>query len=636
MAETADIELSVGAIADVASITKAGEQIRSMLNKYIMESLGAIGIRGTTLSGFLTQARNAKTGLEVYSAYRNAQTEVKSIKADLTKMEKAGLGNMSSADTAVLNAVSDTLGIAVNTSRRTEVYAKINDRLSTYRKRKKEALVAAADAAKVIPGVSDYRGSLFPDTQDISKTIYKNALTPSERTAAAVDAISAFGSVSASPDRISQAIYRNIYSKGFTADERARAEEDARAVWAVKENTKALKTLSVIATGVVATSFKTMANVLPTYWHESVTRSTFGHLAAAAERTQIVGSGVGSIAGNVIGGLIGGLIGGPAGATIGASVLGSVGGTIGSLSGKYEGERLQSVQKTIAQINDRYRAQGIYGGQYSVGYANAVQETGMASSGDVEKMVHNSATLGARMMFGQVGDNEMLMYSLMPGYFAAAMAGKTGPELADAFAADLNRLPPQLRVHVAESVGGGSLGMMAYAASPTFGYVQGQAGSLSSIDAAIMRAGAGYHVQGGVRGVLDRIKEEGAIYGDISYGLMNPESGVYLPTGDSAELTLASPVAGKRAVPRLVQGGIKDMLSAMPTYSPEYYKTASRKISSSDAIEAGDAYSTIRNTRDRILQHQTININVDGETIKSQDVDNVIQEGTLLTQTLGF
>ena len=68
MAENADIELTVGAIADVASITKAGEQIRAMLNKYVMESMGAIGVRGTTISGFLSQAANARTGLEVYSA----------------------------------------------------------------------------------------------------------------------------------------------------------------------------------------------------------------------------------------------------------------------------------------------------------------------------------------------------------------------------------------------------------------------------------------------------------------------------------------------------------------------------------------------------------------------------------------
>ena len=621
MAETADFILEAAVLPDISSAKKAGAALRAEIEKALSGLPADIREAASgSKNSYLGTLGSARSGQALYTTLTNIRAGLKRGVA-----ARSVLDYLTVEQEDAVRQVDELIKQRTNLTRRLYINEPVNKQLS-----QKRLATKVAEATKALGrGLPSDFVEQYMEAKESgdTKTLAKLQRQYKEKAIAARTVLS-------NPALATDAKYGAAMSVVDVQDEMRNREKQQQD--AIKENTKALKTLSVIATGVVATSFKTMANVLPTYWHESVTRSTFGHLAAAAERTQIVGSGVGSIAGNVIGGLIGGLIGGPAGATIGASVLGSVGGTIGSLSGKYEGERLQSVQKTIAQINDRYRAQGIYGGRMSVGYAAAVQETGMASAGDVEKMVHNSATLGARMMFGQVGDNEMLMYSLMPGYFAAAMAGKTGPELADAFAADLNRLPPQLRVWAAEGVGGGSLGMMAYAASPTFGYVQGQAGSLSSIDAAIMRAGAGYHVQGGVRGVLDRIKEEGAIYGDISYGLMNPESGVYLPTGDSAELTLASPVAGKRAVPRLVQGGIKDMLSAMPTYSPEYYKTASRKISSSDAIEAGDAYSTIRHTRDRILQHQTININVDGETIKSQDVDNVIQEGTLLTQTLGF
>lgn len=621
MATNLDIELNAGVLPDLDSAKKAGAALKAEMAKALASLPGEI--RDAT-KVYLSALGTAKSGQSVYNAVSNIRTGIKRGVAARTALD-----GFTPEQEDAIRQVDEFVRQRANVLRRLYINEPVNKELSQRRlKTKVEEATKALGRGISSDFVEKYMAAEEAgDTQTLAK------LQRQFKTKAI-----AARTILANPALATDAKYSAAMSVAEVQDEirnREKQQEDA-----VKENTKALKTLSVIATGVVATGFKTMANVLPTYWHESVTRSTFGHLAAAAERTKIVGSGVGSIAGNIIGGVIGGLIGGPAGAMIGAGVLGSVGGTIGSLSGKYEGERLQSVQKTIAQINDRYRAQGIYGGQMSVGYAAAVQETGMASAGDVEKMVHNSATLGARMMFGQVGDNEMLMYSLMPGYFAAAMAGKTGPELADAFAADLNRLPPQLRVHVAESVGGGSLGMMAYAASPTFGYVQGQAGSLSSIDTAIMRAGAGYHVQGGVRGVLDRIKEEGVIYGDIAYGVKNPEPGVYLPTGASAELTLTSPyekiLPGKRMVPKLVQGGIGDMLDEMPTYTPEYYKTASRKISSSDAIEAGDAYSTIRSTRDRILQHQTININVDGETIKSQEVDNVIQEGTLLTQTLGF
>lgn len=615
MAESFDIVLNSGVLPDIASAKKAGKQLREAMEQELTKvtarkpgvysgvNFAALGLAKT--SGFETYRQLAEIERAMYFTNTSKLDDFEKIRH---------------------REALDGIRIAKNVAKRLTVNDPINEQLAAKRLQKKYD-----NAVDVISGgLSSDFVDRYMSAKDAGDTATLAALKKEYRKQSR-----AARTILQNPELGEDSTYEMALSVLGIQDEiknREKQQEDA-----VKENTKAIKTLSVIATNVVATGFKTFAEALPTYWHEAVTRSTFGHLSAEAKRAEIYGGGAGSAIGNVLGGIVGGLIGGPIGAQIGSSVLSSVGSTIGSLSGKFKGERLESVQRSIAQINDRYRAQGIYGGQLSVGYAAAVQETGMASSGDVEKMVHNSATLGARMMFGQVGDNEMLMYSLMPGYFAAAMAGKTGAELAEAFAADLNRLPPQLRVHVAESVGGGSLGMMAYAASPTFGYVQGNAGKLASIDTAIMRAGAGYHVQGGVRGVLDRMTEEGTIYGDVSFGLNNSQEGVFLPTGSSAELALGVRASDRVKLPfGLEKRGVLKRIFGEPVYSSAYYKAASRRVSSDDVEDAGMARSTISNARERILQPLTVNVNLGEETIATQQTVNEIQEGTLLTQTLGF
>lgn len=615
MAENADIELTVGGIVDVASITKAGQQIRSMLQRYVADSLSFIGVGAPQSLGALS---GAKTGLEVYSHLSELRRELQKTKRNLNRM-----GLMDATEEAVINSVIESVGLGVNVSRRTSINEPVNKLLSARRAAEKEALAHSSVLS----------------SNSVSAAVYRNVLgrgmTAEERNRARADAMSAWAPIEEDPrqkvidsQKAYAAIYRNIYSKGFTADERARAEEDARAVWAVRDNTKALKQLSVIATNVVASGLKTFAEVLPTYWHENVTRSTFGRLEAEAARAKSYGRFGGTALGSVLGGVIGGVIGsaaGPAGsaagAAYGASILGSAGGAAGALWGDYKGERLQSVKRSIQQVQQRYRAYGIYGGQYGVGYANTVAETGMASASDVEKMTHNSATLGARMMFGQVGENEMLMYSLMPGYFAAAMSGASSEKLAEAFAADLDKLPPQLRVWAAESVGGGSLGMMAFANSPNFGYVQAHAGETRAYDAAQMLAGAGFQVQSGVRGIIDRRAETSALYSDVAYAMGRPRAGVWQPADYGAELALTESKIGQ----------------VYPWMARRAYANAERYITSSDPETVAKGMGIANRATQRVLQ--TINVNIDGETVKSQE--NVITEDELnggysLSYTLGM
>lgn len=606
MAQKADIELSVGAIADVASINKAGQQIRAMLQQYVSESLSAIGMRSPAVSQSLGMLRQASSPLEVYSALRATKARVAKVQQDERKLDKL-FGTYDPEKERVLDSLIDSLNVASNIARRTGVYGPINKQLAS----KAAAARAALSAEQARIGAES--------SSSIAAAIYRNTygkgLTPDERARLKADALATFTPIEEDPrqqaidsQRSMAAIYKNIYSKGFTPDERERARNDAMAVWAVRDNTKAIKQLTVVATGVVATGLKTIADVLPTYWHENVTRSTFGRMEAEVARTKAVGRGGGGIAGSIIGGVLGAVVGGTAGAMVGTGVGSQIGGTVGGLWGQYSEERLESTKRSIKQIQERYRARGIYGGQYSVGYANTVAETGMATAGDVEKMTHNSATLAARMMFGQVGENEMLMYSLMPGYFAAAMSGASSEQLAEAFAADLNRLPPQLRAWAAESVGGGSLGMMAYVNSPNFGYVQRQAGTIRAYDAAQMMVGAGFQVQSGVRGFIDRQAEMAALGADVSYAMGHQRAGVWLPDNYGAELALTQSKIGQ----------------VSPFLARKAYAQAERWVTSGDVEDRTVGERQINSLTSRVL-HQTINLNVDGETIKTVD-NEVTQE----------
>lgn len=579
MAQEEDVLLYAGVLPDLASAEKAGKELRATLEKQLYGFAADIGkhVHSTDeLYSSIAKFGKSTGGMStLYTAGNVRRAMQRLVLTDVDASTRYGASNK------IVEAVSDIRAVE-NAVRRLVLNDPINQRISEIRREQKAEASQARQA--------------------------EEAIIAREKTTQAI--------------RPMMGIYKNVYSRSMNDEERDRARRDAEAVWGpIKENTKAIKTLTVVATGVVATGLKTFAQALPTYWNESVTRSTYGRMAAEAQRVGIVSKGVGSIGGTILGGIVGGALGGFPGAAIGASILGNVGGSVGELAGDYKKSRLESTIKSIAAVNNRYRAQGVYGGRFSVGYASAVQETGMASASDVENMTHNAATLGARMMFGQVGENEMLMYSLMPEYFAAAMSGASGAELAEAFSRSLNRLPPNLRVWVAESVGGGSLGMLAYTNSPTFGYIQSRAGGFHAQDAALMAAGAGFHTQSAVRGVMDRLAEESAVYADVAYALAHQKAGVFMSEGTLPERSI------------LEKKGI-----TLPRWFASYgYRDTGRMVTSGETGDIIDASGRLYRTRSRVLQ--TINVNIDSETIKSQG--NTITEEELsgqsptLTYTLG-
>ena len=267
---------------------------------------------------------------------------------------------------------------------------------------------------------------------------------------------------------------------------------------ALVENSRATKQAamnSMILSGAIsgiAAITGAVSTIMPSLWGQHVTRNVFASKTAYNERIKTAGQTGGGILGTVLGGVAGALIGGPAGAIVGSSVGGTTLGALGGLFGESKKAKWEAHQRTIGDMQTRLRASHMYRGAYSTSFGSMIQEMGMASAGDMENMVGNSQTLAARMMFGQVGENEMLMYSLMPNYFAAAMAGASDAELAAAYAQDLNALPPMFRLWAGSSVGGGSAGMAAFAQDSMFGEVLKGARFAHGVDNAMVGYSGGW------------------------------------------------------------------------------------------------------------------------------------------------
>lgn len=275
------------------------------------------------------------------------------------------------------------------------------------------------------------------------------------------------------------------------------------------ENTKEMRKLaltqvaaSTAITGATA-AIGMASTILPSMWGQHVTRNVFDAKTAYIGRITSGGKMGGTVVGGALGGAVGAYFGGPAGALIGTNIGSTVGGAIGGLFGEKKESTWKAHQKTISDMQARIRMNNMYRGAYSTSFGNMIQEMGMASAGDMESMVGNSQTLAARMMFGQVGENEMLMYSLMPNYFAAAMNGASDAELAQAYAQDLNALPPMFRLWAGSAVGGGSTGMAAFAQDPFFASVMKNAGYAHAIDNALIGYSGGWQAGSVERGVMN-------------------------------------------------------------------------------------------------------------------------------------
>lgn len=227
--------------------------------------------------------------------------------------------------------------------------------------------------------------------------------------------------------------------------------------------------------------------MLESYWGESITRSVYGSKQAYAERWRVGGQAVGLAAGTAVG-----AFGGPVGMGIGAAL----GAILGPLYGDYKSKKNEADIKSAEEMIARIRNKAMFGSAYNTYFANALASV---TGGDgMAELANQSMSLRARMMLGQVGEYDMLYYSMMPNYFAALMNGITGPQLAKIYQSDLGAIgDTSMRYVVGQAIGGQNAYAMAnnpYFSSLYAGLV-GRAGQYESsarrLETGFMAARAG-------------------------------------------------------------------------------------------------------------------------------------------------
>lgn len=193
----------------------------------------------------------------------------------------------------------------------------------------------------------------------------------------------------------------------------------------------------------------------------------------------------GQILGGLIGGVVGALVGGPMGAVIGATGVGGLAG----LWGNYKQKELEAVLKTVATTTSARRDHLLFRGSSGFALGQAMEDAGFGTASDLNNMRWTGQTLPGAMALGMVGEQDMLMLSLMPEYFAALMGGADASTLAQAYSTSVGRLPAQLQPLVSTMVPGGSTGMYANALDPQFSrFANGYAADFQVLERAFVAA----------------------------------------------------------------------------------------------------------------------------------------------------
>lgn len=188
-------------------------------------------------------------------------------------------------------------------------------------------------------------------------------------------------------------------------------------------------------------------SMLESYWGESISRNAYASRQAYLSRWTTGGK----VAGSIIGGVLGGLVGGPVGAGIGYSA----GGELGRLPGTYSETKYKADIKSSSDMMGRIRNKALWGNEYNTYFAKALTDVGIANGESaMGGLADKAMSFRARMMLGQVGEQEMLYMSMVPNFYAALMAGVTGPELLNIYKRDLDAIgDPSMRYLVGQSVG---------------------------------------------------------------------------------------------------------------------------------------------------------------------------------------
>lgn len=210
------------------------------------------------------------------------------------------------------------------------------------------------------------------------------------------------------------------------------------------------------AAGIIGMGTKVLhagEEMLESYWGERVTRSTYASKQAYYKRWSIGGGAGGLVGGAAIGGAIGSVIPG-IGTAIGAAAGAAIGAIIGPIYGKFKENETKANIISATDMVGRVRNRAMFGAGYNSWFATGMDSIGVGAGG-MSELANNAMSLRAKMMLGQVGEYDMLYYSMMPNYYAALMNGVTGPELAKIYEQDLKSIgDPSMRYVVGQAIGG--------------------------------------------------------------------------------------------------------------------------------------------------------------------------------------
>jgi hypothetical protein len=330
-------------------------------------------------------------------------------------------------------------------------------------------------------------------------------------------------------------------SNSWERDEEARRalelksmRSDAFAVWGkgAEEATDGLESLTKaarVASLALSSGAAFTTSYLQSIWHQKAARNITSSNMAYYQRWQTGGQ----IAGGVVGGLLGLMIGGPIGAMFGGLGVGSLGG----LYGNYKQEQLEGVLKSVATTTSARRDFLTFRGASGFTLGQAMEDAGFGSAADLNNMRWTSQTLPGAMALGMVGEQEMLMLSLMPEYFAAMMGGADAATLAQAYSTSVNRLPAQLQPLVSTMAPGGSQGMYANALDPQYASLLKYGYNFALDDRAFV--GASEYTTAG--SILRARKNIGLARAGVGENLTQAMQGMH---GDYFDMSYASPMAG--------------------------------------------------------------------------------------------
>lgn len=220
--------------------------------------------------------------------------------------------------------------------------------------------------------------------------------------------------------------------------------------------------LTWAAKQVVGAALDVGDTLIETYGNEKIQRNAYFSEKMHRERLKTYARAGGTVVGAAVGGVVGGVIGAHAagigaipGALGGAGAGGWVGNRVAAMYPEWYKKEYESDIKSSTEVAAMARNHALYGYSYNTFFEHGLTEQGIANgAAAMGGLADRSMNMRARMMLGQVNEQEMLYMSMMPNYYAALMGGVTGPELLNIYHRDLQSIgDPSMKYLVGHAIG---------------------------------------------------------------------------------------------------------------------------------------------------------------------------------------